>query len=344
MNTNAQPHQCANPQCKVAVSGRCLEGLEFENCPTYGRERQAEVIQETQVPEPPSEDLIELRAATSLELLRASDLLRRHEGRVIAIIGPREAGKTSLIASLFDLFQQGPVAGIAFAGSETMHAFELACHDSRTASRRVEPVQERTGHGKVRFYHLNLADSSKAGVLTLLIGDRAGEEYRTAADDVSQAGPFPEVSRADTVTVLVDGQRLLDNKTRHNARSETGLMLRALANGGFLAHSPRFIFALTKLDLVNASRHKDRVLTDFDTVVKRGTQIVSQYEQGIESFQIAAAPADTSLARGTGVDKLLHDWISPKLLPRATAPQPAKSDRAILNLRMPTQEPVGTSS
>lgn len=330
-------HQCANPQCKVAESGKCLEGLALEKCPTYGREQLAEVTPDAEANTAPVENLIDLRAATSLRLPDASKLLGRHEGRVVAIIGPREAGKTSLIASLFDLFQEGPVDGISFAGSETLHAFELACHDSRAASRRAAPVQERTSHGQVRFYHLDVNCDAQQHNMTILIGDRAGEEYRTAADDVSQAGPFPEVARADTVTVLVDGGRLLNNQTRHNTRSETGLMLRAMCDGGFLRKSPHVIFALTKLDLINESQYQDRALGDFDTVVERATPIIQPYASSIDAIHIAAAPANTALARGTGVDKLLSSWLRSTLRPSLDRTEPAKSARAILNLQMPTK-------
>lgn len=338
-----KPHKCSNLQCKVAGTGKCLEGLTLDKCPSYGRDHHAEATLDSLALPEPVENLINLRSATSLQLPRASDLLGRHDGRVIAIVGPRDAGKTSLIASLFDLFQEGAVAGISFAGSETLHAFELACHDSRAASRRTTPVQERTGHGEVRFYHLDVTSGSPSANMTLLIGDRAGEEYRTAADDISQAGPFPEVARADTLTVLVDGGRLLNNQERHNTRSETGLMLRALADGGFLAHSPDVILALTKMDLVQASEKKDRALGDFNTVVERATPIISPFARSIEAIQIAAAPADTTLARGTGVDNLLEHWTRPT--PRASLPAvlPVKAKRAILNVWMLDEVQVGVT-
>ena len=336
-------HTCANPQCTVSDSGQCLEGLTLDKCPAYGRDLQAEAPSDQQTIAEPIDDLIALRPATSLQLSRASNLLGRQDSRVIAIVGPREAGKTSLIASLFDLFQEGPVANISFAGSETLHAFEMACHDSRAASRRATPLQERTAHGEVRFYHLDVAEDSSPNNMTLLIGDRAGEEYRTAADDVSQAGPFPEVARADTVTVLVDGARLLDNRTRHNTRSETGLMLRALADGGFLTRSPNMIFALTKLDLVNASEHMARALGDFNTVVERARPIVSPYARSIEAIAIAAAPTDTTLARGKGVDDLLQQWIRPIPGVDRNFAEPVPAHRAILNLQVPCPIQVGVA-
>ncbi len=339
----APQHKCANPQCKVSESGRCLEGLPLDECQTYGHDQVAEQATKKEDVAEPADNLIHLRSATSLQLPRASELLSRQDSRVIAIVGPREAGKTSLIASLFDLFQEGPVDGVSFAGSETLQAFELACHNSRVASRRTAPVQEHTGHGDVRFYHLDVAHGLCAASMTLLLGDRAGEDYLTAADDLAQAGPFPEIARADTVTVLVDGGRLLNNSTRHNTRSETGLMIRAMADGRFFQRKPHVIFALTKMDLVNASKHKDRALADFGNVVEHATAIIAPLTESCENALIAAAPADTSTARGTGISTLLQSWTRP--ITRAESPivVPVSANRAMLNLRMPYQSQKGIS-
>jgi len=333
---SATQHKCANPQCKAFETGRCLEGLDFDKCPTYGRDQEIDATLETEIVSEPTDTLINLRPATTLPVSRASMLLGCQDGRVVAIVGPRDAGKTSLIASLFDLFQEGPVAKLSFAGSETLHAFELACHDSRAASRRAIPSQPHTGHGDVRFYHLNLSYEPAVAGMTLLLGDRAGEEYLTAADDLSQAGPFPEVSRADTVTVLVDGGRLLNNQTRHNTRSETGLMIRALADGEFLERKPHIIF-------VNASQHKDRAIADFDKVVTLATTILTPHAQSFKSIHLAAAPADTSMDRGSGVDELLQSWTRPRAEDKLAIPASMPTNRNIQNVRMPKQK-MGTAT
>ncbi len=339
MSEEPQPeiYVCANPECKVSESRRCLEGLSLEKCPTYGREQTAaeESIREAASAE--SGKLVKLRPGVQLDISSASKLLAHRHSRVIAILGPREAGKTSLIASVFDLFQAGPVADLSFAGSRTLHAFELACHDSRTTSRRTIPVQHRTGHGEVHFYHLDTAQKSGTDRLTLLLADRAGEDYRAAADDLSQAGPFPEVVRADTITILVDGERLLDNATRHNTRSETKLMIRALAEGNFLQRRPHVVFALTKLDMVQSSDLKDRVFADFQTIVDRAGPILSSHVESIETIRIAAAPTSIIPERGTGVADLINYWGRPISLRTMAEIRSKPSRRAILNLKMPLQ-------
>lgn len=334
---------CANPECKVSESGRCLEGLSLDKCPTFGREQTVaeRTVRETE--DQPAEKLVTLRSGTQLQIGDASNLLGNDHARLVAILGPREAGKTSLIASVFDMFQEGPVEEFSFAGSKTLHAFELACHDSRTASRRTIPVQHRTGHGDVKFYHLDIAAKLETERFTLLLADRAGEDYRTAADDLSQAGPFPEVVRADTVTILIDGGRLLDTVTRHNTKNETKLMIRALAEGNFLKRTPHVIFALTKLDLVQTSDLRDRVFADFDNVVDGARLILTPHVESINTIHIAAAPSNADTARGTGVAALIKSWSRPIARPKLVEPPLKPSRRAILNLQMPSQVAGATS-
>jgi hypothetical protein len=126
-----------------------------------------------------------------------------------------------MIASLCDLFQQGKVGSLQFAGSRTLFAFEQACHHARAASRRTSPESEHTSLASgLGFYHLAMRKAASSNILHLLLADRSGEDYRSAADDPSISGEFVEIRRADTVAVLVNGELLLDLKARHNVRHE----------------------------------------------------------------------------------------------------------------------------
>src|SRR4051812_46965051 len=128
--------QCANPDCGVAEDGKCVEGFELASCPHYGRAAAERGHQTADPDELEATVAIGLPGADTLNLDGGSRLLRAGETRIIAVIGPSDAGKTSLIASLYDLFQEGPVAGVEFARSRSLHAFERTCHDARAASRR----------------------------------------------------------------------------------------------------------------------------------------------------------------------------------------------------------------
>ena len=311
---------CRNSDCRVAENGTCVEGFELHDCPHYFQEtlgdRQDAPLAESEKRKD-SVESVRLPPADALTPSQASEILRAGDARVIAILGPLESGKTSLIAGMYDLFQRGPVAGIEFSGSRTLHAFERTCHDARSASRRGEPHTYRTRRGEVRFFHLEVGAGAAGEGLSLVVGDRSGEEYQEASADVSMALDFSEVVRADSLTVLVDGDRLLDTGARHNLRNEIILMLQALRDGDALRSGMRMAFVLTKLDAVLGSSKSEQGVSDFDDLLEHIRLLFGDTLSTIEPFKIAASPKSDASMRGTGLSDLLRFWLE-----RAVMPEP----------------------
>lgn len=303
---------CSNPACRVAVTGKCVEGLGLSECSHYGRQPDDTADALSEEGEEPQVEGIVIAGADTLTPEEASQLLRAGSARVIAVLGPSDAGKTSLIASLYDCYQEGAVAGTEYARSRTLHAFERTCHDARAACRRGTPHSNRTPLGEVRFYHLDLGFGPAADGLALIIGDRAGEDYRNATDDVSMVGGFLEVRRADSITVLVDGERLLDSGKRHNARSDTLLIIRALVDGGAIESGQRLALVLTKLDAVLASDSGERAEAFFTSMLDKVRESFGEHFSEISAFRVAASPKNEKAKRGTGVAELLSFWIQPR--------------------------------
>src|SRR5690554_5751194 len=131
MRNEEETGYCTNPDCRVAETGRCVEGLELSSCPHYGHEVSSDDQEissddagdETNLDEDPVEfvnENIRLPSAATLTCSGASSILRQGTSRVIAVLGPSDSGKTSLIASIYDLFQLGPVGGMEFTRSQTL--------------------------------------------------------------------------------------------------------------------------------------------------------------------------------------------------------------------------------
>jgi hypothetical protein len=302
---------CANPDCRVAEDGKCVEGFEIDSCPHYGH--AAGAIDDWGVGEEVSAvtTVLALPSADTLTPSEVGHVLRAGDARIIAIIGPTDAGKTSLIASLYDLFQEAPIDGVEFARSLSLHAFERACHDARAASRRSTPHMNRTPRGEVRFYHLDIGGGAAGDGLTLALGDRAGEEYREAADNPSVTPAFPEIRRADSLTLLVDGERLVDPGARHNLRADLIMIVQGLIDGGALTGGQRLALVLTKLDVVQLSSENSRAKTDFSHLFGDFRRLFGNIFSTIQAFEIAASPKSDAVPRGTGIPAMLLFWLTP---------------------------------
>jgi double-GTPase-like protein len=235
----------------------------------------------------------------------------------LAIIGPTSSGKTSLIASLYQSFQKPPTTDFTFARSRTLPALEQAVHDARGASRRAEPQSETTPHSPlpfgVSFYHLGLRHDVSGGILDLLIADRNGGEYMDATDDPTLSVEFVEVKRADCLTILVDGERLLDLGARHNCRSEIEMILEGLKDSDVTSAGQNLVIVLTKLDKIRDASQDvaQKAENDFDVFVEKVRCFYGHFFNEFHSLKVAASPKTSVLPYGFGVLDLLNIWAAP---------------------------------
>lgn len=331
---------CSNPDCQVAQDGKCVEGLDLAGCPHYGHALVEEVNENIDANEMSVSNVIDLPGAGILTVQETAHLLRAGPARVIGVIGPFKSGKTSLITSLYELFQEGPVAGIEFARSRSFHAFEEAVHDIRAASRRDAPEQERTKRGEVGFYHIDVGGCVAGDILSLLLADRSGEDYSDATDDASIAASFPEVIRADSLALVVDGARLLDAGARHNLLDQLKMILQALIDGGAIKSGQRLAVVLTKIDLIQVSPDKERAEKDFKRLIVDIKRLFVDVFSTIKSFEVAASPSTELLERGTGVADLFAFWVEQTATPsKIPLPRP-EMVRAFAQLQpLNVQEP-----
>ncbi|WP_338768939.1 hypothetical protein [Massilia sp. METH4] len=311
---------CGNADCNLASDRKCVEGYEIDECPHAGRISIDDIPEaeepDTVVTQP--EPTIALASGEALDRYTASILQRRLVSRSIGLIGPNDSGKTSLIAGVYDLLQEGAVSGAAFAGSSTLIGFEKVCHLARAASRSAVPHTERTSRGSdATFFHLDLYQEG-LGLTSLFIGDRSGEDYLAATDQISQADQFFEIRRADCITLLVNGAQLADSGLRHEVKAATPQIVDALVEARSIREGCRLAIVLTKKDSVVASRYADRVQKDFDGLVKSISESHGAYLGEVKPFVVAASPKDCeNVARGEGVGDLLLFWLHASLPPVA---------------------------
>jgi molybdopterin-guanine dinucleotide biosynthesis protein len=306
---------CSNPDCRVAQDGRCVEGIsELASCSHYGKPL---LIVEVTKPEaskaaarPPG---IRLPGAEALPAAAAQAILRDRRCNVIALVGPHESGKTSLIGGIYDLLQENKVGSYAFAGSATLHAFERACHDARIASNRDAPHMERTDRGPATYFHLDLADLRREGKQTALFANRDGEAYMDTQVNPDLAVGYPELRRCDTLTLLADGMKLLDDSERHQVLNDVCLTIRAIEEAGQTRKWQQLAIVLTKIDAVRKAENKantERAIRHFERIVADVREEFLHLFADIQSFHVSASPKGEVGERGEGMEDLLTYWMN----------------------------------
>jgi hypothetical protein len=324
---------CSNPDCRVSVDGKCVEGLPFDRCQFVGNEPVAPRTTDGGDVVRPAAGL-DLDPGVPLHAVQASGVLRAARSRVIGLIGAYDCGKTSLLAGLYDLFQEGSITDVAFAGSSTLHGFERICHDSRIASKRDIAHSSRTVRGEVAFYHLDVRLDGEADIVSLLLADRSGEEYEEVADDMANGLAMFELRRADTVTVLIDGRRLCDPKTRHDVINSISPIVQGLQESGAFERRPQLAIVLTKNDAVVSSQKASVAMADFDRLVEAIKRRFANRFRDIRKFVTTASPKGMEVKRGDGLQDLLLYWLN-AAAPEPVVPVNAASDRvfAVLSPR-----------
>jgi Double-GTPase 2 len=288
--------------------------------------------------EAPDTGWVSLPSADLLSVEDADALLRWRPANLVAIIGERNAGKTTLIAELYERFLRGPFGGQMFAHSLTLLGFEQRSYLSRAFSGAAKPKTPRTPPQDVlRFFHLGLVPQDLSGARTdLLVSERAGETYRNVRDRPAEGLSLTEVVKAKTVAFIVDGERLADELRRAEAFASARNIFRALADAGAIPASAEVQLVTTKFDLIAGDDHEvvRQMLSEFE---ERLAALYGPKFARFSTWRTAARDPEGVHDPAWGVAPLLGSWLNP---PAPPIPEPApippltdECDRLLLRRR-----------
>ncbi|HEX5751285.1 MAG TPA: hypothetical protein VFZ09_33990 [Archangium sp.] len=232
-----QPPRCNNPDCTLPEGGRCARLAEFPNpladCPDLART--------TTAPEPPREtaSLSAPWSGRHLDSVEVERLLSRTPARLIAVLGPYNAGKTCLLTSFFLQLANGQRASFPyrFASSLTLHSFrELMERASQWTGESAEDIVQHTTVGAdvlrpSSFLHVGLRpqDFRDERHIDLLLTDIPGEwvkDWTGRVDDVS-GRRMAFIQRCDAFVVLADASALM-GAAGGRTDNETSLLVRRI--------------------------------------------------------------------------------------------------------------------
>lgn len=328
---------CRNSLCRVRETGKCVEGFaQLSACPHTQVLASAASGSSGEIAQPAllgSESFLNVADGRSLSVGDASAVMASEPSRVVAIVGPSDSGKTSLVARMYDAFQWGACNDMQFCGSKTLSAFEINCHKARAASHRRTGAVDHTPAGQgVRFFHMRVLPKDSVAPLSLLLADRPGEDFRSVTDQSAAVDSFLEVRRADSLLLLVDGRRLCSPDERHNVSTELQLLVRAMVERGALSSRTELAVVLTKFDLVSAHRERAALLARFQHTVERIRGLTEALGGSVAQYMVAAMPETDVVATGYGVSDLLSSLCKLRQPPRLVRLNLTQSTRPFLKL------------
>jgi len=274
-------------------------------------------------------DLSEQVPPEVINLPSGSDLTPEAGGRIAAacltrlvlLAGEAESGKTTLLATIYEKFNEGDFADLVFAGSATLVGWEKRCHLARVASGAEKADTERTLGLQQRLLHLRVRDKSLAEPpQDLLLTDLSGEAFKLIKDSTDECQKLGMLKRADHFVLLVDGRKLAARGARHEAQNNGMALLRSCVDAGMVGSNSFVDVVFSKYDLLAPV---DRDTSEFlkhivDTIKRRFERRLGR----LRFHNVAARPKSGTIEYAFGIPDLLRSWTedSPYFVSRLSLP------------------------
>jgi len=275
-------------------------------------------------------EFIELYSGAALSAAEAEVITLRSRTQVVVFAGAEGSGKTTVLASIYERLNQGHFAGFMFSGSRSLLGFEEICHLNRLASGAMRPDTQRTRlTDDTKYYHLALRAAPPAPRSNVLLSAMSGELFRMAKDSQEDAERLTFLRRADTIVVLVDGERLAAASQRTGAQADAADILESVLNADMVSPDCRVEIVFSKFDCITAAGQPA-----MDFLAKTREKVEGKFRRRIPhlSFrQIAARPSPSSAPVDGGLADAFVSWTS-VVMPSSTddrfgQPAPPLNDR-----------------
>ena len=256
-----------------------------------------------------AEEKTKRRRLTDGDTLSAGDggtIVRSAPTSVVVVAGLAQCGKTTLVAGLYELFHRGPFGGFLFAGSRTLPGFERRCHLARIASGREAPDTARTVRSEgTDLLHLRLSAQDDSGVFGILFSDIYGEAFRRAADVAEECQQFTILKRADHVSVLVDGEKVANNRERQSAFSSADDLIGQCLDCGTFNTASSIQVVVSKWDLLLGNAYAEQFV--HDKLAWLNSRHASKLGE-LTSHKLSIRPTKRGIDAGYGMAELLKKW------------------------------------
>ncbi len=267
-----------------------------------------------EVVEPSAPEYIRLPLGAALTEGQTLAMAADRSVRIVVLAGAVDCGKTTLLASLYELFQSGPIKTVSFAGCNTLPAFEERCHLSRIESEKASADTSRTSYEgpHPEYLHLKIqSGESDTEQIDFLFTDVSGEMFEHARNSTEECKQLTFLQRASHLVVFLDCGRALIVEKRWEMVQEVKSLFQSCLDSGMLSDSCCCTVIWSKCDFFEAARDKAAVADFVNNVEVDLKESFGGRLPNLKFHRTAARPARfPNLKIGFGVRELLNDWIT----------------------------------
>lgn len=312
---------CDNPDCAIAETGRCARAAEFtdpiEECPELISVEEPSLV-EAPVSIRPNSTAPSGQATPwsgeSLSPTECWDVLARSQPTIVAVAGPHDAGKTSLLVALFLQIANGALSDFPyrFASSRSLLGFHrLAQRAAQWSGEASEAIVDHTPANQSlgRFLHLGLRPAERADDrhLDVLLSDIPGEWFKTWSSAPASELRVQFVRRAHAVLVVADASKAENRK--YDAK--IGQLIERIIDA---RRQVALIFA--KMDLVDQESPEDPLAEPAVwAALGKGRRVWRQIQRARSEglwgavYGVSAFPKPLTKGRAIGVLRPIRDVI-----------------------------------
>lgn len=235
-------------------------------------------------------DTTPITSGVPLSSSEAIEVLCGERTQLVVLAGPPDCGKTTMLATWFELFCAGSVGTWNFAGSLTFNAFMRRCWYARAVSGGAHADTPRTIYGITRpFLHLRIAAAGEEPI-SLLIADLSGEYFRDLASGANLDEAAPIVRQAHRVVHLIDCAHWVDPLDRERARAAVTGRVRRMCETDVFGPQVRHVVVLARHDLCPPEER--------DSLLAFAQELAARRLDRAEVIPLAARPQDDTAPIG----------------------------------------------
>lgn len=275
------------------------------------------------------EDTIDIYTGLEVPLSRSYPISSSVVTKLILVLGPVGAGKTTLISRIFDQFHDGPIGHWKFAGSETIVGYENILRSYRSENVNTMPAVNRTPSKlDPDLFHINLRKNNEA-IRAALIANLSGELFNNLIEESNAIEDMAYFQRAGHICIVLDGSKLINKAGRASELRNAHLFLERLATAKHISDSAIVSIVITKADIFQSVDATNTGFID-NTIKKIKDEVITPLRKvGVPVLDTPLKATSQPLDQRVGFNDVLDAWMSESTTQISTQKKMMKSGRAI---------------